>query len=164
MQIDWWKVAFVLSFLHGERLKNSYYTPLNSLTEKKFSLSCNYWTLIHWVEESLTWQECQLKELLKSYTSSGEKKFFEKLARWSCWGPKAWFCKQSSRKRKFEKWVGHEIFFENLGGSRIFFFENLGGSWNSPWNFGWVLKFTLKFWVGHEKFSDFWKCIPAPVD
>ena len=150
MQIDWWKVAFVLSFLHGERLKNSYYTPLNSLTEKKFSLSCNYWTLIHWVEESLTWQECQLKELLKSYTLSGEKKFFEKLARWSCWGPKAWFCKQSSRKRKFEKWVGHEIFFENLGGSRNFF-----------WKFGWVLKFTLKFWVGleihHEILGGSWK-------
>ena len=58
-----------------------------------------------------------------------------------------------SRKRKLKKWMGHEIFFEILGGSRIIF-----------WNFGWVLKFILKFWVGHENFSDFWKYIPAPVD
>ena len=40
-----------------------------------------------------------------------------------------------------------------IGGSRIFF-ENLK----------WVLKFTLKFWVGLEKFSEFSKSIPAQVD
>ena len=31
-----------------------------------------------------------------------------------------------------------------MGGSRNFF-EILGGSWNSPWNFGWVLKIFQNF-------------------
>ena len=97
--------------------------PLDSLFD--------YSTLPYLVERSLIWQECQLKEFLKVTLLLAKKSLtiFEKLARWSCWGPKAWFCERSSRKRKFEKWVGLRKFL---------------------WNFGWVLKFPLKFWVGLE--------------